>query len=59
MHQISKTIKKLNIMKDNMEELKRLFNDLTIDEKIDFMTEAYYGFYDADKDKFLREIECN
>lgn len=42
-----------------MVELERLFNDLTIDEKIDFMTEAYYGFYDADKDKFLREIECN
>lgn len=44
---------------NKMVELKRLFNDLTIDEQIDFMTEAYYGFCDADKDEFLREIDCN
>ena len=45
--------------KDKMEELKRLFNDLTLDEQIEFMAEAYYDFCDADKDEFLREIECN
>ena len=46
-------------MKDKMEELKRLFNDLTFDEQVEFMAEVYWGFCDADKDEFLREIECN
>lgn len=46
-------------MKEKREELKRLFNDLTFDEKIELMSEIYWNFHDCEKDEFLREIECN
>lgn len=45
--------------KENRNKLNDAIDSLSEQEKVDLMAEMYCYLDDADKDKFLRKIECN
>lgn len=42
---------------DEVKEIKKLWDNLSSDEKVYLMVDLYYSLYDAEKDKFLNETE--